>query len=433
MFHFVRIYFLLFFFVAFSTIFAFGRKKGRKKGRKMDTLKIKLVFDRKGIANTSNKQGVIEVYIYDSLSRKKIYISTGIEVLKNQFTQPKGERGRIVKHPNIIVKNGQLERTFREIEAFALSDKCKSIEDIKNRNVKKENTQSVISFMEAELVRKNPAYETVTQHKTLIKRLQQFGKIKIFKDLTYENIIAFDDFLKSEGDEREALSDATAYKRHSILKGYIKEAVNRGYCTYNPYGTFTPKKGKSKDPVFLTEEELLAIKNYNLADKVDGDRLIKVRDLFVFQCFTGLAYVDLKAFKGKEEISEIDGQKVIRSNRQKTEQGYITVLLPDSIDILERYDYKLPIISNQKYNDYLKLLQLYIVDKSGKPIITKKLTTHVARHSWATTLLRNGVSTAYISKGFGHASFATTEQYLGGFTQDQKKDVADIFTKLANV
>jgi integrase len=59
-------------------------------------------------------------------------------------------------------------------------------------------------------------------------------------------------------------------------------------------------------------------------------------------------------------------------------------------------------------------------------------TTYVARHSWATTLLRKGISTAYISKGFGHASFSTTEQYLGGFTQDQKKSVADLLTNLAN-
>lgn len=395
----------------------------------MNTLKIKLVFDRKGIANTSNKQGVIEVYIYDSVSRKKIYISTGIEVLKNQFTQPKGERGRIVKHPNIVVKNGQLERIFREIEAFALSDKCNSIEDIKNRNVKKEDTQSLISFMEAELQRKNPAYETITQHKTLIKRLQQFGKIKIFKDLTYENIIAFDDFLKSEGDEREALSEATAYKRHSILKGYIKEAINRGYCTYNPYGTFTPKKGKSKDPVFLTEEELLAIKKYNLANKVEGDRLIKVRDLFVFQCFTGLAYVDLKAFN-KEEIFEIDGQKVIRSNRQKTEQGYISVLLPDAIEILERYDYKLPIISNQKYNDYLKLLSVYVIDEdTKKQIITKKLTTHVARHTCGTYLINKGVPIETVARMLGHSDTKMTRHYaklLG------KKVVSDVLTFVIN-
>lgn len=398
----------------------------------MDSLKIKLVFDRKGVANTSNKQGVIELYIYDSISRKKIYISTGIEVTAKQFKQDKGERGYIVQHPNKIAKNGQLDKIFRDIEAFAISDKCKTLDDVKNWNVKTEDTMSVISFMEAELKRKNPAYQTMVQHNTLIKRLKQFGKIKTFKDFTYENIVAFDDFLKivPEGADREALGDVTARKRHSMLNTYIKEAVNRGYCSYNPYGTFTPKRGKSKDPVFLDEKELEALKTYDLKSKVEGDRLLRVRDLFIFQCYTGLAYVDLKAFT-KEEIFEIDGQKVIRSNRQKTEQGYISVLLPDAIEILERYDYKLPIISNQKYNDYLKLLPIYVIDEdTKKQIITKKLTSHVARHTCGTYLINKGVPIETVARILGHSNTKMTRHYaklLG------KKVVSDVLTYVLNI
>lgn len=390
----------------------------------METLKIKLVFDRKKVANTSDKQGVIEVYIYDSVTKKKVYISTSIEVSRNQFKQGKGERGKIVQHTNQISLNGKLNKLFREIEAFALSDKCQSIEDVKNWNVKTEDTMSVISFMESELKRKSPAYQTMVQHNTLIKRLKQFGEIKTFKDFTYENIVAFDDFLKSEGEDREALGDVTARKRHSMLNTYIKEAVNRGYCSYNPYGTFTPKRGKSKDPVFLDERELEALKTYDLRDKVEGDRLLKVRDLFIFQCFTGLAYADLKTFD-KEEIFDIDGQKVIRSNRQKTEQGFISVLLPDAIEILERYDYKLPVISNQKYNDYLKLLALYVTDDNGKPIITKKLTSHVARHTCGTYLINKGVPIETVARILGHSNTKMTRHYarlLG------KKVVSDIVT-----
>lgn len=171
-----------------------------------------------------------------------------------------------------------------------------------------------------------------------------------------------------------------------MLHGYIKEAINRGYCTYDPYITFRPKKGKSNDPVYLEEQELNAILNCKLEEKVDSDRLIKVRDTFVFQCFTGLAYVDLANF-AKEDISEIDGYKVIRSNRVKTDQGYITVLLPEAIEILEKYNYQLPIISNQKFNNYIKLLALYVTDDENKPIISKRLTTHVARHRKITHLL----------------------------------------------
>lgn len=395
----------------------------------MNSLKIKLVFDRKNVANTAGKQGVVEIYVYESISRKKIYISTGVEVLKGQFKKGENERGSIVKHANKVVLNGKLERLYREIEAFALSDKCKTLDDVKNWNIKTEDTMSVISFMESELERKNPAYQTMVQHNTLIKRLKQFGKIRTFKDFTYENIVAFDDFLKSEGDDREALGDVTARKRHSMLNTYIKEAVNRGYCSYNPYGTFTPKRGKSKDPVFLDEKELEALKTYDLRGKVEGDRLLRVRDLFIFQCYTGLAYVDLKAFN-KEEIFEIDGQKVIRSNRQKTEQGYISVLLPDAMKILERYDYKLPVISNQKYNDYLKLLSVYVIDEdTKKQIINKKLTSHVARHTCGTYLINKGVPIETVARILGHSNTKMTRHYaklLG------KKVVSDVLTYVIN-
>lgn len=395
----------------------------------METLKLKLVFDRRKEVNTPNTQGSIEIYVYDSVSRKNIYIPTGIKVLASQFKQGKGERGSIIKHPNTISINGKLDRIYREVEAFSLSDKCKELNDVKSWNVKIENTESVITFMQSELKRKNPAYQTMVQHNTLIKRLEQFGQIKTFSDFTYQNVVDFDAFLKSNGDDREALGDATANKRHSMLNSYIREAINRGYCSYNPYGTFRPKKGKAKDPVFLTQEELEAIRDHDLKDVVDGDRIKKVRDLFIFQCYTGLAYVDLKDFNGKEDISEIDGQKVIRSNRQKTEQGYITVLLPDAIEVLEKYDYKLPVISNQKYNDYLKLLALYVVDKEKKPIITKRLTTHVARHTCGTYLINKGVPIETVSRMLGHSNTKMTRHYaklLG------KKVVSDVLTYVIN-
>jgi site-specific recombinase XerD len=371
----------------------------------MDSLKIKLVFDRKGVANTSNKQGVIELYIYDSISRKKIYISTGIEVTAKQFKQDKGERGYIVQHPNKIAKNGQLDKIFRDIEAFALSDECRSIEDVHKWNKAEENTLSVISFIQSELKRRNPSMTVLAQNKALINQIESFARFKTFSDFTYTNVIDFDAHLKDNG-----LAEPTAYKRHSLLHGYIREAINRGYCTYDPYITFRPKKGKANDPVYLEEYELNAILNCKLEEKVDSDRLIKVRDTFVFQCFTGLAYVDLANFT-KEDISEIDGYKVIRSNRIKTDQGFITVLLPEAIEILEKYNYQLPIISNQKYNDYLKLVAMYVTDEDNKPIISKRLTSHVARHTFGTYLVNKNVPLEVVARAMGHSNTRMTEHY----------------------
>lgn len=377
----------------------------------MDKLKFKLVYDRKKTAVSANKLGLIEVYVYDAVSRKKTYVSTGVEVTPSQFSAPKGEVAQIVKHPNKVALNKHIEKIRSEIEAFAVSSSCQSIEDVKNWNAKPEgNGNTFIDFVETELERRNPPYQSLVQHRTLIKRLNQFGRIKTFEDLTYANVVDFYSFLQEGGEDRGKLSNATLRKRHSMLQSYVLEAMNRGIITHNPCSAVKLKKAQTKDPVYLTEEELEAIENCPLEDKVEGERLLRVRDVFVFQCYTGLAYVDLKAFR-KEHIFEINGQKVIRSNRQKTEQGYVTVLLPEAIRVLEKYNYELPVISAQKYNDYLKLLALYAVDKDNKPIIKKTLTSHVARHTCGTFLINRGVPLETVSRVLGHSNTKMTRHY----------------------
>lgn len=182
--------------------------------------------------------------------------------------------------------------------------------------------------------------------------------------------------------------------------------------------TFRPKKGQSKDPVYLEESEINIILNCDLKSQTDNDKLDKVRDLFIFQCYTGLAYVDLMALR-KEDIHEIEGQKVIRSNRSKTDQGFITVLLPESLRILEKYDYSLPRISNQKYNDYLKLLALYAKEEYINPdtgkkevrTIKKNLTTHVARHTFGTFMVNRGVPLDTVARTMGYSNTKMTQHY----------------------
>jgi site-specific recombinase XerD len=201
-------------------------------------------------------------------------------------------------------------------------------------------------------------------HNSLIRRLEEFGKIKCFSDFTYENIVDFDLFLR-----KTIKSQPTLYKRHSALHRYVKDAINRGLCKFDPYVQFKVKKGKSKDPVFLLESEIKKIQEY----VPFNEKLERVKDLFIFQCFTGLACVDLMKFS-MSDVSEVDGMKVIRSNRSKTDESYISLLLPEAEEIAEKYNYNLPKLSNQKYNDYLKLLG------TGAGI-SKNITSHVARYT----------------------------------------------------
>lgn len=388
----------------------------------MDTLSLRFVFDRKNVANTSDSQGLLQIEIREIGTSNKVFISTGIKLLKNQYSK---KNRKIVQHPNAVSLNGKANRIFRDIEAYSLSDKCKELTDVKNWDTKEENTLSVISFIESELKRRNPSMSVLSQNKALINMIESFGKFKIFADFTYNNVIEFNDHLKENG-----IAQPTAYKRHSLLHGYIKEAINRGYCTYDPYITFRPKKGKSADPIYLDEQELEIIKNYDLSEQTESDSLTRVKDLFVFQCYTGLAYVDLMAFDPRADISEIDGYKVIRSNRTKTEQGFISVLLPDAIDILEKYDYQLPRISNQKYNAYLKLVALYIIDKDTKQqLITKKLTTHVARHTFGTYLVNKGVPYETVARTMGHSNTRMTKHYAKMLGKTVVSDIANFVIK----
>ena len=130
-----------------------------------------------------------------------------------------------------------------------------------------------------------------------------------------------------------------------------------------------------------------------------------------------MAYGDLLAFSA-DDIQLLDGRKIISSNRKKTDQSFISLLLPEAEKILLKYDNKLPVISNAKYNDYLKLLG----HSAG---ISKKLTTHVARHTYATYLLNKGISISAVSRAMGHSTTQMTQHYaklLGKTVIDEMAD-----------
>jgi site-specific recombinase XerD len=235
---------------------------------------------------------------------------------------------------------------------------------------------------------------TLEHHRLLINKIKSFGKFKTFADITYENISDFDAYLR-----KTINSQPTLYKWHGAFKSYIVDAINRGMCRSNPYLLFKVQKGKSRTPTYLIEDEIKKIMKYEPV----VERLQKVKDLFLFQCFTGMAYVDMQNFS-RTDVSEMKGMKVIRSSRTKTDESFVTLLLPEAERIAEKYDYALPRLSNQKYNDYLKLLG------AGAEII-KPLTSHVARHTFATYLINKNVPIESVSRALGHASIRQTQHY----------------------
>lgn len=346
---------------------------------------IRYVFDKKKVADKSKIKGLLQVEVRLKNSNKCKYISTGIHLYKHQFSDTNGFTCR--NHDNAPAITGQARSVFTAIEAFVLSDKCQTLSDVVNWDKEDSSEYSVVDFIKSELKRKNVSFAVLQYNHSFLKRLEEYGKIKTFDDLTYENILGLDKTLMET-----IVSEPTLYKRHSLFKGYIQEAINRGYFKgTNPYVFFNNKKGKSKDPVYLDEREIELLKNYT----PNYGYLERAKDLFLFQIRTGLAYIDLMHF-GRESVSELDGYKIIKSPRQKTDETFITLFLPDAEKIAEKYNYELPQITNQKYNEYLK----EVAKGAG---ITKNLTSHTGRHTFGTLLtISQGVPIETVSRMMGH-------------------------------
>lgn len=333
----------------------------------MNNISIRFRFDKRNEASKT-KHGLLHIEVREIGTNDCVLIQTGIRLYKNQFSDKMGFTCKNHDLADAITK--QAHDIFNEIHQFAISDRCKVLKDVKGWK-SKENKQLLIPFIESEMKLRDMEYNTLKAHVTLVNKLNDFKNIKTFADLTYTNIVAFDKYMRDK-----KIGNISINKNHSLFNMYIKIAINKELIQKSPYDLFTPPKGKNNDPVFLTIEEVERIKNLSGLN----EKLERTRDLFVFQCYTGMAYVDMQSFS-KNDIQILNEQEIIRSSRTKTDESFILLFLPDAKKIVEKYNYNLPKISNQKYNDYLKLLIAH-----PEVNINKKVTSHTARHTFATYL-----------------------------------------------
>lgn len=248
-------------------------------------------------------------------------------------------------------------------------------------------------------------YNTSSNHtKAFLQWKYGINDIDI-KRLNYEFVADYEFWLKTQRN----CNHNTAIKYISNFRKIINICIRKGWLQKDPFVGFKMTKHEVERDI-LTEEEVQTIVSSNFGT----ERLNHVRDIFVFSCFTGLAYADVQKLKRSEVARGIDGDYWIFTSRQKTETASRIPLLPTAVDILERYkDYPacinsgkaLPVLSNQKMNAYLK--EIADVCK-----IHKNLTFHIARHTFATTVtLSNGVPMESVSKMLGHKNLKTTQHY----------------------
>lgn len=251
------------------------------------------------------------------------------------------------------------------------------------------------------------AHGTWERYETCIKHLKEFIQWKYNRDdymlseVDNEFITEFDYYLRSE----KGCANNTTVKYLKNFKKIIRIALANKWVDFDPFLNYKVKL-KKIDRGYLTQEDLDILTN-----KVFPlERIEQVRDIFLFQCYTGLAYADVKRLIKENITLDGAGQFWIKTLRLKTKTTVHVPLLPKAIEILKKYlthstTYVLPVSSNQKMNAYLK----EVADLCG---IRKRLTTHLARHTFATTVtLANGISLEVVSKMLGHTNFNTTKIY----------------------
>lgn len=220
----------------------------------------------------------------------------------------------------------------------------------------------------------------------------------------------------------------TVYKFLQLLRMVIIKAQRDGISFPDPYLSYKMTQEKV-DRGYLSEEEVLSI----ATKEISIPRLDQVRDVFIFACYTGLAYADIAQLRADNIKKMFDGKLWIVTHRQKTKTNVNVPLLPTAEKILRKYEGKfldgilLPVLSNQKTNAYLK----EIADICG---IEKNLTFHLARHTFATTMtLGKGVPIESVSKMLGHTNIQTTQIYARITNEKISHDMENLAKNLGDL
>jgi site-specific recombinase XerD len=279
-----------------------------------------------------------------------------------------------------------------------------------------------------ELVGKGYAPKTLTRYNTSLNHLTSFLKEEYkvndidLRNVNYKFLKDYEFWLN-----KNKCQHNTTIKYLVNLGKIIRIALNNGWIVEDPFKN-TKFNFNDVDKPYLASDELAKISSKEFSIP----RLEKIRDVFLFCCYTGLAFSDVKSLKQGDISIENDGSRMIRKQRQKTKSLCIIPIIPASEKILEKYKNDLeckkegtllPVPSNQRMNGYLK----EIADLCG---IKKKLTSHVARHTFATTVtLGNHMSMENVSKMLGHSSLAMTKKYA----RILDKSVVNDMEKIKNI
>lgn len=322
--------------------------------------------------------------------------------------------------------------TYQEM---VLSDAAIDGPSIRDRVLGTEHlSQTLISLMEYhnEQQMHKLAPGTMKNYYTTQRYLKKFLLEKLYRNdivlsqLKYKFLLDFERYLFNyiPKDHQKPLNNNGIMKHIERLRKMINLAVKLDWLSKDPFASFKKHIDKvERESLSRIELSAMAGKEFTI------DRLRHVRDMFLFSCYTGLSYIELAELTPNKIITGIDGGLWISTSRAKTDTSVRIPLLPHAIDLIENYRNDIraqnngtvfPVISNQRMNGYLK----EIADLCG---ITKTLTFHIARHTFATTItLSNGVPIESVSKMLGHTSIRTTQIYAKVIEHKLSEDMRNL-------
>lgn len=395
-----------------------------------------IFFTRKSRSTASQ----LSIYVRITVNGQRSEISLKRTILFKGWDSSKN-RGRGTTN-NIRILNAYLDQVYNQLldcqKQLLEEDKIVSANAIKARYLGEDDTHKTLK-------------ELIAYHNTTMVTVLKFGTMKNYyttekylykflnqklkesdiyvKQLNYRFICDFEQYLRKYKNSKKqyVLANNGVMKHLERFKKMINLAVKLEWIAKNPFNQFQLKYDKY-DRHYLSERELQLIENTYF----NQERLEKIKDCFLFSCYTGLSYIDLRELTENQITKGIDNNYWIFTKREKTNERVKVPILPKAKQILDKYTTNLeiisskkllPLCSNQKTNNYLK----EVIEACG---IQKHITFHVARHTFATTvMLSNGVPIETVSKLLGHTKLSTTQIYARVVESKISEDIGKLLMR----
>ena len=364
---------------------------------------VRVVFDRRKRVEATGKGNVEIIIQLSRLAVKKIIVDSMTpeewEVYKDApyLKKEVANYEKIVNAMELLGEDMTVDNFNKHIGVdtpVRNTSKKKSKESVSETKDERIN-ESFLDFMHDAIVKEKSAATTKRQKFVALDALRRWGGIVTFADISTKKLREYDAWLREDGTR----TDVAVNNYHKRTKMYVRQAYEKGIIDKDYYSMVHFPRGKCKERNPLTEAELMKLRTVELPQ-----REARVRDLFIFSAYTGLAFCDAQAFDFFTMTEQRGDMFYIDGSRMKTGTKFYTPILPPAMEVLKRYNFELPKISNQKGNDYLRIVKSI----AG---IRKPLTFHVARHSFATLSLSHDVPIEKVARMLGHTDIKTTQIY----------------------